>query len=260
MTKFTKNEILLTFKKYHEKDEIQINFDTATRNILILGGTGSGKTSAICYPALFNLARNNCPGLILDIKGGYTNFAQLLNTRIENKTIILGVQEHCTPINLITGITPYKLKEFLQEAISEEHSNKYWGSNGIEDMVLLFELLKSLDDKKNPTLADLYYLFNHQYYLTILKDKTPLEIQEKILNRIQQDGFSIFQSIVSVGRSNEMREQQTWQLSSILKFLKPFYENEYLYHYFCNAEALDFRKIIYEEEKIIVLNLPNSIF
>lgn len=255
-----KDEILLTFKKNNKKEEINISLDTATRNILILGGTGSGKTSTICYPALFNLARYNCPGLILDIKGGYTNFAQLLNRRIPEKCIILGVQEHCTPINLIAGITPYKLKEFLQEAISEDHSNKYWGSNGIEDMVLLFELLKSLDDKKSPTLADLYYLFNNQFFLKNLNDKAPFEIQEKIRNRTQQDGFSIFHAIFTVGRSNEMKEQQTWQLSSILKFLKPFYENEYLYHYFCNAEALDFRKIIYEEEKIIVLNLPNSIF
>jgi len=253
-----KDKTLLSFKVYDENREITLDLDTATKNICIFGGTGSGKTTTICYPALFTLYSYGCPGLILDVKGGYSNLARLINKKNPDKCDILGVNSHCRKINLIAGITPYKLREFLQEIISSQHRDKYWGSNGIEDMVLLYELLKSLDKDKNPTLADLYYLFNNQYLIKPLLERAPTSVLEKVNNRRNIDNFSIFS--LSTYRDSTTREQQTWQSSAILMYLRPFYEDDYLRSYFCNSEAIDFKDLIYNKNKIIVLDLPNSIY
>lgn len=251
-----KDEILLSFKRSENEEEIKLDFDTATKNIIIFGGSGSGKTTTICYPALTTLARNGCAGLILDVKGGYSNFGRFINKKIPDKCIILGTKKHCTPINLIAGITPYKLKEFLQETISKDHTDKYWGSNGIEDIVLMYELLISVNKEKSPTLADLYYLFNNNYRLEPLIKKAPIEILDKINNRKNLDGFSIFNS--GYIKDKDTKEQQTWQFG-IMRYLRPFYEDEYLFHYFCNSESINFENLIYKEEKIIILDLPNGI-
>ncbi|MCP6530812.1 hypothetical protein NL480_29345, partial [Klebsiella pneumoniae] len=79
------------------------------------------------------------------------------------------VKEDFSRFNLISGIEPEKLKAFLNYGVSSVRGNldKYWGSNGIEDTVLVYELVKEFDI--NPTLADLYYLITNPDDLQAMK-------------------------------------------------------------------------------------------
>jgi len=45
--------------------------DDAAQNILILGATGSGKTTRAVQPLLLQLLEQQCGGLIFDIKGTF---------------------------------------------------------------------------------------------------------------------------------------------------------------------------------------------
>lgn len=252
-----KNLNLLSFKALTSKNEMAIDFDTATKNICIFGGTGTGKTTTVCYPALYKLVKNNCSGLILDIKGGYSSFARILSSKFKNRFEILGVYKHCEKINLIGGVSPYKLREFLTEIISNSLSSdngSYWGSNGIEDFVLIYEILVETNSEISPTLADLYYLFNSTFDLDEIVKNAPSSLWEKIRFRKNTDRFSIFNK----NDTDTAGEQRTWQFSSILKYLKPFYEDPYVREYFCNSGAVELQRKIYEENKIMVLDLPSS--
>ena len=48
----------------------KISFWDGTYNILVVGGTGSGKTESVMRPALSQLLHHGCPGIVLDVKGG----------------------------------------------------------------------------------------------------------------------------------------------------------------------------------------------
>lgn len=262
-TELLKNKKLLSFKRktFWKHKEISINFETATKNIMIFGGTGSGKTSSIMLPAFFNFAFNNCPGLILDIKGGFSQFALMINeqskNRYENQCLLLGTSIKSEPFNIIAGIEPYKLREFLSEVISNLHKDAYWGMNGIEDIILIYEVLLDNFPEEYPTLADLYYFAINKKYLPELVKNCNRKLQEKVDNRIITDLFSVFAKD-DKGDLSTQAQQRTWQFGGIFKFLKPFYEDPYLKYYFCQGQNINFDELIYDKKKIIVLDLPVS--
>lgn len=250
---------LLSFKKAHLNDEVEIDFKTATTNIAVFGGTGTGKTTGVCYPAVYNLIKNHCSGLILDVKGDYTKLAIQINEEMNTEKIYrLGVKEDCAKFNLISGIEPEKLKAFLNYGLSSVRGTleKYWGSNGIEDTVLIYEVVK--DCGINPTLADLYYLITNPDDLEKMKSECSEEIIAKINRRVSSDGFSIFNNKKDTDAATR-REQRTWQFSALNNVLKPFYEDPYLNYHFCNNDFnVSYSGIIYKERKSIVLEVPFS--
>lgn len=264
------NRVLLSFKKkkkwyqFLSKKEVTLNFITATTNIAIFGGTGTGKTTSICQPLLNNLINNKCSGLILDVKGDYSNLARHFNRRNEKPFLILGVKQDCEKFNIISGISPEKLKVFIKDALSEYsfgNNSSYWGMNGIEDVILIYELLKGINEEVNPTLADLYfYLINKEQLKNIvfqIKELRP-EFKEKINARLFTDKFSVFNFEITTETSDE---QRTWQLSKLLKVLKPFYENNIIRHHFCNNEnIINYWEEIYKNKKSFIIEFPMTKF
>ena len=252
------DKALLSFKKINSREEIEIDFKTATTNIAIFGGTGTGKTTGVCYPAIYNLIENNCSGLVLDVKGDYTKLAREINRQQEGRIFLLGVKHDCARFNLIAGIEPEKLKSFLEYGVSSIRGdlNKYWGSNAIEDTVLAYEVLA--EHSINPTLSDLYHMTTKPEDLHVLVKDCSEELKDKIERRVASDGFSIFNKSNDTD-SLSKREQRTWQFSALNTVLRPFYEDPLLNHHFCNNDfSLSIADIIYKERKSIVLEVPFS--
>lgn len=261
---------LLSFKKkkkwfqFFSKKEITLSFITATTNIAIFGGTGTGKTTSICQPLLNNLINNKCSGLVLDVKGDYSNLARHFNKRKEKPFLILGIKKDCENFNIISGVSPEKLKVFIKDALSEYNlgnDNSYWGMNGIEDVILIYELLKGINEEVNPTLADLYfYLINKEQLKDLVfqvKELKP-KLNEKIDARLFTDKFSVFNFEIKTETSEE---QRTWQLSKLLKVLKPFYENNIIRHHFCNNEnVINYWEEIYTNKKNFIIEFPMTKF
>lgn len=80
------------------------------------------------------------------------------------------------------------------------------------------------------------------------------KLYQKILQRVFTDQFSVFNF---ESDSNYLNEQRTWQLSKILKNLKPFYEDDLLRQQFCNNKnVINYSKIIYKDKKIFTIELP----
>lgn len=250
-------KVLLSFKNVGiGKGEASLDFKTATTNIAVFGGTGVGKTTSVCYPIISKMICERFSGLVLDIKGDYTNLIRLYknNEKYKDNFITLGVKSHCDEVNIINGISPEKLKMFISDIISgfnDLSNNSYWGMNGIEDTILIYKIL--IYKQIQPNLADLYYYLVKNDKLEGLCEKVNHKIKGLINDRVSTDNFSVFNFEITETTASE---QRTWQLSKILNFLKPFYENHHLRKYFYGEDNIDYYDCIYNKNKIFSIDLP----
>ncbi len=75
--------------------------DDAAQNILILGATGSGKTTSAVQPLLLQLFEQQCGGLIFDIKGDFHQTVAKLSSYTNHVYTVIGA--HDRPFNLLAG-------------------------------------------------------------------------------------------------------------------------------------------------------------
>ncbi|WGL34729.1 hypothetical protein CFC63_24495 (plasmid) [Salmonella enterica subsp. enterica serovar Bredeney] len=119
----------------------------------------------------------------------------------------------------------------------------------------MYELVKEFDI--NPTLADLYYLITNPDDLQAMKNNCSEQMSEKIKRRIASDGFSIFNN-----KKDPMKLPKRTKImafSALNSVLRPFYEDPYLNHHFCNNDhTVSYADIIYKERKSLVLEVPFS--
>jgi len=111
------------------KQQVALSLEDAAKNILIMGGIGTGKTTRIVHPLLFQLIDQNCGGFIFDIKGDFHSAVKTAFSAVfkQNQLRIIGTgHEH---INLIEGLTPEMAASFLRSSLllnSAEPNEKFW--------------------------------------------------------------------------------------------------------------------------------------
>jgi len=95
-----------------KNQNVLLDINDSSKNILVLGGIGSGKTSTIMQPLMLQLIHQGCGGLIFDIKGDVKNtalnFAETTNRHIR----ILGPSQ--SKFNLLRMIPPEAASSFLK--------------------------------------------------------------------------------------------------------------------------------------------------
>jgi len=260
-----KNQCLLAFEKNgseisgNTKNGVyEVSFDDATRNVIVFGATGQGKTESILKPAADRLISSGCAGLILDAKNDYA-FLENLYPDLVLRLSLYGQ----TRINLIGGVEPSVFRTML-EHFSKQYSTSdpYWGMSGVEDALLVFLFYKSLGN--SPTLSDIYkalanpHSFCEQlerYLLTTPSISS--ELQRQIEYRLS-DRFSIlwigkFQGNES--NSDRTDDQYTWQTNAIKKLLSPFENNPALKTLLCAEDKIDFTSLIYDQGKTLILDI-----
>jgi hypothetical protein len=235
----------------------EISFDDATRNILVLGGTGRGKTQSVLRPASYRLIEAGCAGLILDAKNDYA----LLSEEFPEQVLRLSL-DNDTAINIIAGIdlpTFRALLDNIRRTFSTAES--YWGMSGVEDAILVFLYHKAAG--QDPTLSDIYAgivnprVFCHQlerYLLT--QPSLPKDLHDQIQYRLSD----IF-SILWVGEFHEnetntrAEEQYTWQTNILKRVLSPFANNPAIEQTFCSHSEIDYNEILYNKEQTIIIDI-----
>jgi len=75
--------------------------DDAAQNILVIGATGSGKTTRAINPILLQLIEQGCGGLVFDIKGDFHKTVESLSQKINATHTVIGASQ--TPFNLLVG-------------------------------------------------------------------------------------------------------------------------------------------------------------
>jgi len=136
----------------------------ACQNVLVLGGIGSGKTTRVIQPFLYQILQQDCGGLIFDIKGDFGMAVEKIARaagNIEIKTI--GV--HKQGINLLKGLSPEISATFLKSAFylngGSASSDSFWIDTATELCKNALGVLSFLPE--NYSLVSLYdYCFRDE--------------------------------------------------------------------------------------------------
>ncbi|SHH47228.1 helicase HerA domain-containing protein [Ferrimonas marina] len=266
---------------YHEdtqadgNNEAGLSLNDLTRNLLVLGGTGSGKTRSVFLPATRSLLEQDCAGLVLDIKGDYLSY--LSSATAKSKLTVIGASEHCDPINLIQGMSDEGLRQLLEAEVNAYRStDRQWGLGGIRDALLVAHALKDCLNTE-PSLALIYdhlvqpNRFCEELWAAIHRRSQLPETLAHYLRQAIADRFSILWmgGYRGLGPTDlikadfqQTQAQYTWQTSVLIGVLRPFATNLELRAKLSaeNTQAPDIADLVYRQGKIIVLDLPYSVF
>lgn len=162
---------LLSISKGHPQgiaphQHIALNLQDACQNIVTIGGIGSGKTTRVIQPMLAELLRQDCGGLIFDIKSDFKYAADAIANHHGKQIKIIGIDE--LPINLIEGLTPEMSASFLKSAFYLNGGGAGNDSFWIDTATALCQnALGVLNYTNDYTLDNLYkYLFYPEHYKT----------------------------------------------------------------------------------------------
>ncbi|MBS0287994.1 MAG: type IV secretion system DNA-binding domain-containing protein [Proteobacteria bacterium] len=228
--------------------------DDAAQNILILGATGSGKTTSAVQPLLLQLFEQQCGGLIFDIKGDFHQTVAKLGSYTNRVYTVIGA--HDRPFNLLAGLSPEIASSFLKSAFlvngSQRHDS-FWIDTATELCRNVLGVLSFLPQYYS--LNNLYtYLFDEDFANEIHEhiDETikTLEINEKrLLNTYlayQTNIFSTFDEKVQAGVK-----------ATIAQVLAPFNHPE-LIDAFCteHPDSVNLEEVL--RGTIFLINMPLS--
>jgi hypothetical protein len=112
--------------------DIFLTLPDAAQNIVTIGGTGSGKTTRIMQPLLVQLLRQDCGGLIFDVKGDFKNSVLKLAGQNSRRVIPVGIGQ--AGLNLLKGLTPEMSSSFLKSAffLAGGGGDKFWVDTATE--------------------------------------------------------------------------------------------------------------------------------
>lgn len=247
-------------KKLFKFSGSAISYGDANHNVLVMGGTGSGKTNLL-RNGLEELVRSGCSGLVLDVKGDYKDF--LLDIAPE-RTVVIGATGDCESVNLIGGMSCEKLIAYLTNEIAPMHNEKYWGSGGLRDTEFLFRYLKEFSE---PTLCKLYdmLLTPEDYIPQLMWDIGSREyLSEPLLRSFEcskKAPFGIINRACAAKADNpRLLEQYEWQTAGILSKLRDFSHNPYIRDKLSAGNDFDIASLVYDQNKIVVIDMPVTEF
>lgn len=249
---------------------ISISREEACYNTLVLGSTGTGKTTSVILPAIGALIEKGHAGLIIDVKGNISEQVRVLATnrgRIED-VVEFGSSTSALKVDLLNGLSISQVRELLNIVATFQFgsltSNLDWHTKGVAIATECVTLLRYLHKKNNEihaNLKNLVDLLNNwslaarlfQYFKNYVFDANSTE-QKDFLNRVQCDNFSplVYDSKKSV--SNTFNEQTTWRLGAIRNGLTEFLQNTNIVQNFTTSgNRLNLADLIYKQKKIVLL-------
>lgn len=270
-----KDEIFLSFKNKSKNKELEISFKDGTTSVIAFGATGSGKTTTVMFPALERLIENDCPGIILDVKGDYLDYC--IQKVDSDRLMIIGGSKASTSCNILQGIPEEMFRSIISD-ISPNKKDPYWGTGGIRDSMLIYHFYLNCFNR-TVTLSELYSALNNPKGFCKIFDQwitSTQEINESIKSVIDSCVSESF-SILDVGKSiiihsdldtaiiedySKSLQQYTWHTQNLKNKLRPFYDNPLLREKLSatDVEPLSLSEMIYEKNMVIIPDLPQSIF
>ncbi|WP_031386808.1 type IV secretion system DNA-binding domain-containing protein [Desulfonatronum thiodismutans] len=252
-----------------------ISMAEAGHNVIILGGTGRGKTTGLVTPMLSRLIQAGYGGLIIDVKNTFaSDLRKLARSCGRGDDIVeIGTHPEAVPVNIIAGYGFQELSMMMESILMHglEHTkNVDWLYKGVRLVTDCLYLLRLLEPENppawTPTLALLSKMIADlalardvwKYWLV---NARPSVEGKEFQAKIESDAFHIFRVQKDQGTrlSGEYDQQLTWQLSNARKVLNAF-EHAPLSEKLSAAGglALDLRKLILDQAKIVLIRFSSS--
>lgn len=233
--------------------QVSLSFSDATRNILILGAIGSGKTTKAIHPLLLQLVEQQCGGLIFDIKGDFaqavTEFASVAGA---GRLRIIGPgQLH---LNLLEGLSPEVAASFLKSSMTMSGNNKMdslWLDTAVELCRNALGILSFFPE--HYSLVGLHsYLFDEQQRHAI-DDKIQALFNAATNNADTKRLLTSYQNYITNVFENFDEQIKTGVLVNVAQILAPFNHPE-LIDAFCKSSNLAMEDVL--NGVIYLVNLP----
>lgn len=260
-----------TLIKFHSNTENKthnLTASEATKNILITGETGSGKTTSTVLPIIESLINNNCPGLVLDIKSDlYLSIHALANEDNADRLVFLGLDDFCHPINILSSVE--SIDQFRNILLSLKPfggvtENTYWFKTGVEDIIDIVKIHTFLCEQENNyynfDIELIYkYVVNSDFtrsivdkaYSYILNAKS-VEIL-RVFDRVKSNPFSLYYSNQDEAESMQQKEWRSGQIASVIG---KFCNSKYKEKLFNNNFNTTLKELIYYQDCVIVFCMP----
>jgi len=233
-----------------KNQNVFLSASDAAKNILVLGGIGSGKTSAVIQPLMLQLFYLGCGGLIFDIKGDVKataiNFAQNTDRHIH----VLGPLK--SKFNLLHNLTPETASSFLKSSLllhGNDTADRFWVDTATELSRNVLGLLSFIP--KFYTLNDLYqYIFDIDSYnfleekLSEAKEGLSSE-QKRLFNAYHRYKTTIFDSFDEKIKSGVR--------ATLSQAISPFNHPDFI-DAFCSREDINIEKIL--DGDIFLVDMP----
>lgn len=254
---------------YRFDTELGITMPEALHNVLILGGTGRGKTESLVAPMVDALLGMGLGGLIIDVKNTFARSVRKLAATHgrEGDIVEIGTHPSAEPVNLLAGMELHVLRQMLEDMLMAglEHTNSVdWhlkGAGLVQDCATLLTYLHQDDPDGHfaPSLALLSRMITNvslaqglwRYWNQISGPKVgdKAAFHAKILH----DEFHVLH-VKDKKSGTEWNKQVTWQLSNPRKVLGDL-ERGILAHKLSagNVSGVKFNKLILEQNKIVLL-------
>lgn len=253
-------------------DQHRLSFREGTMNMLVLGGIGRGKTTNFIQPVTQALIAGGHAGLIVDVKNNFASKVRRMAAYYgrEQDVIEIGNRETATPVNIIRGLQREEIKQILKPDTTN-HKDPAWALGGWRQCcdvidILHFTYNKTRAQEFDVSLSLLSYCINeiyiarglYEYFKLMIYDSSDFE-QFCLVERIDNELFHMLNA--KNDDDNHYSRHVQWELITIRETLRGFSGDEkYIRNFSCPDSdfVLDFRKLLHEQKKIIVLRFDNN--
>ena len=270
-----------------------LTFAEGVRSTLVLGGTGSGKTTSVILPMLDALLRRGFGGIILDVKGNLGAQTRELAKacgRLDD-VVEFGSSSDACATNLLAGMKQHEIADFFQmlavDGVEHDPNVSWHGKGGslAADVAQVLSALSQVEPDCHfsrqfaPTLKAVFAALSNQAFAVNLWKFYCQELGElraryydahKSEYLMEAEAFyhavnaECFHVLLPEDRgvirkdTGIVQHQKTWMLQSILKRLKGIQVTHDLMDRFSSltedAVPLDFTELVYRQKKIVLVH------
>lgn len=250
----------------------------ATKNILVTGETGSGKSNNFILPAVQSFIQNDCPGIVFDIKSDLYSSIHAIAKK-ENKLsniMFVGVHDFCEDINIISSIkTIEQLKNVIlaMQPFTDNHNAKwmFWGLNDVLDVVSIHQWHTEKVEKKEHCFdfREINRFITERSFTKLFIDKALEDIEvapphiASAMQRVLTQPFSLYpktrQGMYGSEDGEEdldVAQQRTWRSGQVSELLTAIIKDPFYSKLFNQNNKKTLHDYIYKEGKLLVLTIP----
>nr|MCR5257348.1 DUF4116 domain-containing protein [Desulfovibrio sp.] len=237
---------------------------------LVLGTTGSGKTTSVLLPALDALIGRGFGGLVVDVKGSMCPAVRAIAARYGRGADVLEIGPHETaaPIDLLAGATVHGASElfralFMAHAAGDER-NQSFHTAGLAQAVDAWQILsRRCRDTGEPfSLTAFDRLLNEPEFATGVFNAFQASLnlsptEQALARRIEGASAHVIPADAKTATQRVWHEQVTYDMSALRTGLRLFRASPGLEQRFFapGGASLDMERWIYDDHRIVVLRL-----
>lgn len=236
---------------------IWLKEDELCQNIITIGGTGSGKTTRVMNPLLWQLVRYPwVGGLIFDIKGDFGRNVYTYAAQCNKHVTTIGVGKQ--GINLLRGLSPELAASFLQSTFyltGGGGGDSFWIQSATDVCRNVLGILSFLGDKYY-TLEYLYkYIFYEKTRNRLNNAIEELKLDEESREARLLESYQGYFDNVYTPMDGKVKQSIAGTISTILN---PF-QNPDLVDSFCTSESdYDLTNIL--KGDTVLVDLPLAVW